>query len=131
MFRFLTPARLSAAIVAGVTLAAALPAAAAGDAAAGKAVFTAQCAVCHSAAKGAKPILGPTLFGVVGRKTATMPGFAYSPAMKAAGGVWTSDRLSTYIAAPAKTLPGVRMTYGGLKNPAQLQNLIAYLNTLK
>ena len=131
MSRFLILSRLSAAIAAGAVLAAALPAAAAGDPAAGKAVFTAQCAVCHSAVKGAKPILGPTLYGVVGRKTATMPGFVYSPAMKAAGGVWTADRLATYIAAPAKTLPGVRMTYGGLKNPAQLQNLIAYLNTLK
>lgn len=131
MVRILTPTRLAAGMVAALTLTAALPAAAGGDPAAGKMVFASQCAVCHSAAKGGAPILGPTLFGVVGRKTASMPGFVYSTAMKSAGGVWTNERLETYLPAPSKAVPGTKMTYMGVKDPAKLRNLIAYLDTLK
>lgn len=49
--------------------------------------------------------------------------------MKSAGFVWTDDRLHAYLPAPARMLPGIKMTYGGLKNPAQLDDLIAFLNS--
>lgn len=103
----------------------------AADAAAGRVVFQKQCSTCHSAQKGAAPILGPTLWGVVGRPTATVAGFKYSTAMKAAGGVWTEDRLRLYLAGPQKMIPGIRMTYPGLKNAGQLEDLLAWLKTLK
>nr|QQZ50074.1 hypothetical protein JKL49_26205 [Phenylobacterium glaciei] len=51
--------------------------------------------------------------------------------MKGAGGVWDEARLRTYLPGPQKLIPGIRMTYPGLKNPAQLDDLIAYLKTLK
>ena len=111
-------------------LAFALPAAA-GDAGHGKAVFAAQCAMCHTASRGGQPILGPPLFGVVGRTAGTLAGFAYSPGMKSAGFVWTDDRLRAYLPAPRAMVPGTKMTYGGLKNPAQLDDLIAYLDGQK
>ncbi|MBR7621436.1 cytochrome c family protein [Phenylobacterium sp. 20VBR1] len=132
MVRLLTPRRLAALVLAALTLAAAgASPALAGDALKGKQVFSQQCSTCHAAAKGAAPILGPTLWGVVGRPTATLPGFAYSKAMKGAGGVWDEARLRTYLPGPQKLIPGIRMTYPGLKNPAQLDDLIAYLKTLK
>ena len=131
MDRFLTSPRLAAAAIlaAGLALAASEPAAA-GDAAHGKAVFTQQCGVCHSAAKGGPAIVGPTLFGVVGRPAGSVKGFGYSSAMKAAGFSWSAEKLHEYVAAPSNVVPGNHMPYAGLKNPAQLDDLLAYLATL-
>ena len=105
--------------------------ASAGDAKAGRAVFAAQCSICHSDARNGPVILGPPLYGVIGRKAGSVSGYPYSTAMKTAGFVWTPDRLRAYLPAPRDYLPGVKMSYPGLKNPAQLEDLIAYLGTLK
>ena len=105
--------------------------ASAGDAGKGKGVFAAQCSMCHSAARGGPAILGPTLFGVVGRKAGSLSGFVYSSGMKAAGFTWTDAQLRTYLPSPRTTVPGTKMGYAGLKNPTQLDDLIAYLDTLK
>jgi cytochrome c len=115
---------------AAAALSAATPSAA-GDAIHGKSVFAAQCAVCHSAARGGPAILGPNLYGVVGRKSGSVGGYAYSSAMKAAGFTWTDDRLAAYLPSPRASVPGTKMTYGGLHDPAKLADLIAYLDTLK
>jgi cytochrome c len=98
--------------------------------AAGKGVFVSQCSTCHSDARSRPVVIGPPLFGVVGRKAGTVPGFAYSSTMRSAGFTWTPDRLKAYLPAPSQYLPGVKMTYPGLKNPTQLEDLVAYLNTL-
>jgi cytochrome c len=103
----------------------------AGDAARGKSVFAAQCAMCHTANKGGPPILGPNLYGVVGRKAGAVGGYNYSPAMKASSLTWSDSELATYLPAPRDTVPGTKMTYGGLKDPAKLADLVAYLDTLK
>ena len=118
-------------LIAALVLAAAATPAAAGDASAGKAVFKAQCAVCHSDAKSLPVVVGPPLWGVVGRPAGAVPGFAYSKVMKAAGFAWTPDRLHAYLPGPQAYLPGVKMTYAGLRNPGQLDDLIAYLQSLK
>jgi cytochrome c len=131
MDRFLTPRRLVlACLAAGLALSTACPAAA-GDPARGKAVFSQQCGVCHSPAKGAPTLVGPGLFGVVGRPAGSLKGYSYSSAMKAAGFAWSSDKLHEYVAAPSNVVPGNHMPYAGLKNPAQLDDLLAYLETLK
>ena len=131
MVRLLTPGRLLAASLLAVAgLSVASPAAAA-DPVHGKAVFASQCAMCHSPAKGGPTILGPDLFGVVGRASASVPGFNYSKAMKAAGYAWSDARLHTYLPAPMTVVAGTKMTYAGLKNAAQLDDLVAYLDTLK
>jgi cytochrome c len=122
--------RAQAAVIVAAGLLAAVPASAA-DAGHGKSVFAAQCAMCHSSSHNGPTILGPPLFGVVGRKAGSMPGFAYSPGMKAAGFTWSDDRLHAYLPSPRAMVPGTKMTYGGLKNPAQLDDLIAYLDSLK
>jgi len=105
--------------------------AAAGDAGHGKSVFAAQCAMCHSSNHGGPTILGPPLAGVVGRKAGGFPGYAYSPGMKAAGFTWTDERLHDYLPAPRAMVPGTKMGYGGLKNPAQLDDLISFLDGQK
>lgn len=110
----------------------ALPAtaASAADAAHGAVVFK-QCAVCHNFKAGAPNKIGPNLWGVVGRKSATVAGFNYSAAMKAANKVWTPAVLDVYLTAPAKAVPGTKMAFAGLKNPADRADVIAYLQTGK
>ncbi len=107
-----------------------LPAAnAAGDTAAGKGVFN-KCAVCHTIDP-AKKGLGPTLFGIVGRHSASVEGFSYSPAMKAADKVWDEATLDAYLTNPQAMVHGTRMIFPGLPKPEDRANLIAYLATLK
>ena len=113
-------------IVAGGVLAAGAASAADGDPAAGKKVFN-QCAACHSLVKD-KNGLGPSLNGVVGRKSATAEGFKnYSPAMQNAGIVWNEETLDKYLTDPKAFIPGNRMIFLGLKKDDDRANLIAFL----
>jgi cytochrome c len=101
----------------------------AADADAGKRVF-AKCAVCHSGAAG-KNGLGPTLFGVVGRPSASVAGFNYSDAMKAANKTWDEATLDVYLTNPKAMVPGTKMAFSGLPAADDRANVIAYLATLK
>ncbi len=102
---------------------------AAGDATKGQQTFK-QCALCHAAEAG-KTKIGPSLFGVVGRKAGTLPGFSYSDAMKKFDKTWTPEELDTYLADPRKVVPGTKMVFVGLKKEDDRENVIAYLETLK
>src|SRR5437016_3725058 len=84
----------------------------AGDAKKGQQDF-AVCQTCHSVTKGGGNGIGPNLFGIVGRKAASVSGFYYSPALKNAKIVWTNDKLKAWITAPYKLVPGTRMTFAG------------------
>jgi cytochrome c len=117
--------------IAAVTLMSAGAARAAGDADAGKTVFTRTCAACHSNEAGGPRKLGPTLFGVVGRKAGTVEGFRYSQANKNSGITWTPEVLDEYLKDPKAKVPGTIMAFAGLKNDTERQNIIAYLGTLK
>lgn len=100
-----------------------------GDPVKGKVDFVA-CKACHSPDKGVNRV-GPSLWGIVGRKSGTIPAFRYSPANKKANVTWTPDVLFTYLAAPRKFMPGTYMSYAGLTDPQKRANVIAYLGTLK
>ena len=102
----------------------------AADAEAGAKVFKTQCAVCHSPVAG-KNMVGPSLFGVVGREAGSAPGFKYSAANKGSGVMWDEANLEKYLPNPRAFIAGTTMTYAGLKNDAQRADLIAYLATLK
>lgn len=109
-----------------------LPGAAAAQDAAqnGAKLFRANCFVCHTAEAGVNKI-GPSLFGVVGRKSGTAPGFTYSAAMKNAGIVWTPENIDKYLADPKGLVPNNKMIFLGLKKPEDRQAVIAYLSSLK
>jgi cytochrome c len=100
-----------------------------GDAVAGKSVFN-KCAICHSPAPG-KNSVGPTLFEIVGRQSASVDGFKYSDAMKAANKTWDAATLDVYLTNPKAMVPGTKMVFPGLPNPEDRANVIAYLATLK
>jgi cytochrome c len=90
---------------------------------------TRLCQACHTLDKGGPNRVGPNLWGVVGRKRATEPGYDYSSAMKAKGGTWTFDELNKFLAGPQKYIPGTKMTFAGVSNDKQRADLIAYLRT--
>lgn len=123
---FVVMALLTANTLTATTLAAN----AAGDPVKGMNVYK-RCAVCHTADKGGSDTLGPNLFGVVGRKAASRPGFAYSPQLKAANIVWTEANLIKWSAAPQRMVPGNKMFFAGITSKNQQADLAAYLATLK
>ncbi len=94
--------------------------------------FNDHCRECHSFVKDDNR-LGPSLFGVVGRKAGTEPGYAYSQSMKDANVTWTPATLDKWIADPQAVIPGNAMSppYSGLTDPAIRKKIIAFLETLK
>lgn len=113
--------------VAVLTLACAATAHAAGDdaVARGKAVFN-QCKACHSLKPGVTTV-GPDLHGLFGRKAASLDSFEYSDAFYGADFVWDADHLAKWVANPAAMIPGTKMQFAGIRNPAQISDLIAFL----
>jgi len=99
----------------------------------GHEIYNLVCHLCHSDQKGVNRI-GPSLYGVVGRKVASVPGYSYSEAMRKFGQVWgrtwTPEELDHYLTDPQKWIPGVNMHYSGLKHRANRRAIIAYLSTL-
>jgi cytochrome c2 len=106
------------------------PALAAGNAGNGKTIFG-RCAICHTVQKGGPNGLGPNLFGVAGRKAASLANYSYSGALKSANITWTNDKLKAWVMGPFKLVPGTKMAFGGIANPAQADDVVAYLDTLK
>jgi nitrite reductase (NO-forming) len=97
----------------------------AGDAAAGQQVFR-KCQACHSLEAG-KNGLGPSLAGIVGEKAAAVPGYNFSPAMKASNLVWDAATLDAYLTDPQKVVPGNKMPFPGLKTERERGAVIALL----
>ncbi len=109
------------------------PASAAGDAAKGKEAF-AKCAICHQVGPGAKTLVGPELNGIVGRKTASVEGYPYSPGMKKLGDdgfVWSEENIDKWIADPKAMLPQspMALAFPGVPDADERANIIAYLKT--
>jgi len=100
---------------------------AAADVEHGKALYQ-TCAACHTERPDA---LGPSLKGVVGRKSAALDDFRYSNPMRRANLVWDEDNLRAYIQDPQAKVKGNRMPYGGLSDPKDVEDIIAYLKVLK
>jgi cytochrome c len=128
MVRFLTT--VAAIVLAGWPIASASAANAAGNAANGATLFS-RCAVCHMTAKGGGNRVGPNLFGIVGSKAGTYPGYSFSIAMKNSGIVWTEDTLTKYLISPSTVVPGNKMPFAGFERPQQAADVAAYLATLK
>ena len=99
-------------------------------AAMGEQIFR-RCVACHTIDKDGRNGIGPNLHGIVGRAVASHAGFNYSSAMKAKGGVWDVATLDAYLAEPMKNLPGTRMAFAGVYDPADRKALLLYLEAQK
>lgn len=129
---YTTMAALIGALVQTASLTAqAADATAKGDAEAGEDVFR-RCRACHAIGPGARNRVGPMLNDLIGRKAASVPGYAYSPAMKVAGAnelVWTEAVLLDYLTRPRDYVRGTKMIFAGLPEEEDRVDLVAYLKT--
>ena len=98
-----------------------------GDATHGEKVFK-KCSACHIVAKGGKNLIGPALYGVVGRATASIPDYAYSSALKAHGKNWSFEELNAFLLKPRSYIKGTKMAYAGLRKDKDRASVILYLN---
>src|SRR5579875_928471 len=93
-------------------------------------VFNNNCAICHSTDPGTNK-LGPSLAGIVGRKSASLGDYSYSPAMAKANVTWDKATLDKYLTDPQKMVPGTKMIFPGIKDAKDRKALIDYLATLQ
>jgi cytochrome c len=67
-----------------------------GDSKKGANLFKTRCAQCHTLKEGEGNKIGPNLFGLFGRTSGQVEGFAYTDANKAKGVEWNNDTLVSY-----------------------------------
>ena len=103
-----------------------------GDAAKGQELFnTNACVACHGITKEDTTKVGPSLFGVIGRKAGTSPSLlGASENLKKFGVTWNVETLDEFLADPDAKVPGTPMV-GKVIDPQQRADVIAYLSTLK
>jgi cytochrome c len=121
--------RMRRTVIASLLLARFASDALAADPAAGQKIFKQQCSICHAVVAGENGV-GPTLFGVVGRRAGSVPGFQYTAEHKKLGITWDAATLDKYLTDPRAMVPDTTMAYPGLKDDAERADLIAYLETL-
>ena len=104
------------------------PALAEGNIKAGKKIIK-KCKACHDVKEG-KNKVGPSLYNIVGATAGKVEGFKYSKAMAESGLVWDDANLRAFVTKPKELVPGNRMAFAGLKKEKQIDDLIAYLNSV-
>lgn len=95
----------------------------AADAERGRALYESRCIGCHSLDANR---VGPKHRGLFGRVAGTVPGYAYSPALRDARLVWDAASLERWLADPGRFLPGQRMNYS-VSDAGDRADLIRYL----
>jgi cytochrome c len=118
---------LTSSALAVIASLATVSAALAQDAAAGKTSFN-KCLPCHSIGDGAKNKVGPELNGLDGRKSGTAEGYSYSDANKNSGITWNEAEFKEYIRDPKAKIPGTKMTFAGIKNDKEVNDLWAFIS---
>lgn len=99
-----------------------------GDADNGQRVFT-QCRTCHQVQPG-RNMVGPSLYGIIGRTAGSVEGFRYSDANANSGIVWTEEVMYEYLENPAQYIPGTIMAFPGLRREQDRVDVIAYLKSV-
>lgn len=94
-----------------------------GDATRGEAIYS-RCLACHALAYDRT---GPRHCGLFGRRAGSVPGFAYSTAMKNSKIIWDEKTLNWFLTSPMTAIPGTAMGYAGIPDPQERADLIAYL----
>ena len=89
-----------------------------------------KCKSCHSVNKGGKNMVGPNLWDVVGRATASVAGFGYSGAFEKLGGDWSYVNLDAFLLSPKSYAKGTKMSFSGLKKAGDRAAVISYLRSL-
>ncbi len=88
------------------------------------------CQACHNLGEGEPNKIGPHLYGVLGRKIASVADFSYSDALKKKEGDWDYEKLNEFLSGPREWAPGTKMTFAGLKKAQDRADVILYLRSL-
>ncbi|WP_140799318.1 c-type cytochrome [Myxococcus xanthus] len=96
----------------------------------GDKLFKARCTQCHTANKGGPNKQGPNLYGIFERKSGSVPGYAYTDAMKNADIIWSQQTLFGYLENPKKYVPKSKMAFPGFKSAEERNDVIAYLEAV-
>jgi len=89
------------------------------------------CTSCHSYERDEPALVGPPLWGVVGRRIASVDGYEYSPALKAIAGTWDRATLDRFLINPKAFVPGAKMEMGGVRSAADRAEVIDFLEHLR
>ena len=87
-----------------------------------------KCTACDSIAQGGGNKIGPTLWGVLGRKAGSISDYKYSKAMTAHGKAWSFDEMNSFLIKPKDWIKGTKMSFAGLKNAKDRAAVILYMN---
>ena len=94
----------------------------------GQRVFK-KCSACHVVAKGGKNKIGPVLYGVLGKKSASITDYKYSKALIAHGKIWSFAEMNSYLIKPNAHIKGTKMAFAGLKKEKDRASVILYMNS--
>lgn len=97
------------------------------DTARGERLFNQQCRSCHSLQQGSSTMAGPSLYGLFGSRAGTVRGYEFSEAMVHSGIVWDERSVADYLRDPKAKVPGTKMAFGGMRQKAQIADIVAYL----
>jgi len=95
----------------------------------GQKVFK-KCSACHVVAKGGKNKIGPALYGILGKKSASISDYKYSKALIAHGKVWSYEEMNAFLIKPSAHIKGTKMAFAGLKNEKDRASVILYMNSM-
>jgi cytochrome c len=88
------------------------------------------CMGCHSVTRDGLDGIGPSLWGVVGRRVASREGYAYSESLRDLDGRWSSELLSRFLENPNDVAPGTTMSTTASYDEAEIADLVGYLESL-
>ena len=93
----------------------------------GAEVFRA-CVACHTLSPDEGNKAGPTLYGIFGRRIATLPGYNFSPALKKLEIVWTPETVSKlFEVGPEHYTPGTKMPEQTIGSAEDRKALVEFL----
>ena len=99
-----------------------------GDAAHGEKVFK-RCSACHMIVSGGKNMIGPNLWGVIGRTAGSVTDYKYSKAMVEYNKEWTFEEMNAYLIKPQAYIKGTKMAFAGLRKEKDRASVILYMNS--
>ncbi len=99
-----------------------------GNLAHGEKVFK-KCSACHMLAADGKNMIGPNLWGVIGRQAGSINDYKYSKAMIAYAKEWTFEEMNAYLIKPQAYIKGTKMAFAGLRKEKDRASVILYMNS--
>ena len=99
-----------------------------GDLAHGEKVFK-KCSACHMIASGGKNMIGPNLWGVIGRTAGSVSDYKYSKAMVAYAKQWNFEEMNSYLIKPQAYVKGTKMAFAGLRKEKDRASVILFMNS--